>query len=76
MSVKKELMKLSKGEAVGKLLFAYETINNMEKKITDVQQLKAEIAACADQLELIKGTGFMVGKRVDVLAKMRQLSAV
>ena len=40
------------------------------------QQLKAEIAALANQLELIPGTGFMVGKRVDVLAKMRQLSAV
>lgn len=33
MSIKKELMKLSKGEIVGKLIFAYETIYNMEQKI-------------------------------------------
>ena len=43
MSAKEMLMKLSKGEVVERLLFSYETINNMEKKITDTQQLKAEI---------------------------------
>ena len=44
--------------------------------LTSSLQLKAEIAACADQLELIPGTGYMVGKRMDILAKLRQLSAV
>ena len=52
------------------------TPKNVDSQKSDVQQLKAEIAALANELELIPGTGFMVGKRVDVLAKMRQLSAI
>jgi len=54
----------------------YCAYKSAELATTANQQLKAEIAALANQLELIPGTGFMVGKRVDVLAKMRQLSAV